>query len=60
LRSFLRFPQLDLVSLRVDEPPKAAIILFLDLAHDLGAALRDLGEGPIEIIDHQIEHEVPG
>src|SRR5947209_2338479 len=50
-------PELDLVTVRIDEPTEAAVFVLFDLAYHLSAAEMNLTERAVEIIDDEIEHE---
>ena len=52
-------PQLDLVAVGIDEPAKAPVLVLLDLADDLPAAQVHLTQRAVEIVDDQVEHELP-
>src|SRR5450631_35879 len=45
-----RLPQLDLVTVRVDEPTETAVLVFLDLAYDARTARMHLAKSGVEIV----------
>src|SRR6266849_9772677 len=49
--------ELDLVTVRIDEPTEAAVFMLFDLADHLSAAEMNLTERAVEIVDDEIEHE---
>ena len=52
-----RLPQFDLVALRIDDPPKLAVLRVIDLVENIAAFRFERGDQSVKVLDAVVDHE---